>query len=154
GNISYTTQKNQAQTAPAWNTGSNGLRLYYHSSGNGGSVTLHPADGIIITDVSLTTASTSYTPTVKYNVDDGDDQTAALSGTTYTISGIEASEKLRIRNANTDNEQLRLTEITVTYITATSCEASNIAFTNTTVEKDLLDPSFTQTATSLNATTA
>src|SRR5690606_24763649 len=35
-----------------------------------------------------------------------------------------------------------------------SCEASNIAFTNTTVEKDLLDPSFTQTATSLNATTA
>src|SRR5690606_17265282 len=31
---------------------------------------------------------------------------------------------------------------------------SNIAFTNTTVEKDLLDPSFTQTATSLNATTA
>src|SRR5690606_32718753 len=101
GNISFTTQKNQAQTAPAWNTGSNELRLYYHSSGNGGSVTLHPADGIIITDVSLTTASTSYTPTVKYNVDDGDDQTAALSGTTYTISGIEASEKLRIRNANT-----------------------------------------------------
>src|SRR5690606_40500379 len=55
---------------------------------------------------------------------------------------------------NTSNMQLRLTGITVTYITATSCEASNIAFTNTTVEKDLLDPSFTQTATSLNATTA
>lgn len=152
GNISFTTQQNDSQNAPAWT--SNQLRLYYHSGGNGGSVTLHPAEGIIITDVSLTTASTSYTPTVKYNIDGGGDQTAALSGTTYTISGIEASDNLRIRNANTTNTQLRLTGITVTYITATSCEASNIAFTNTTVNKDLLDPSFTQTATSLNATTA
>src|SRR5690606_25940339 len=47
-----------------------------------------------------------------------------------------------------------VSSITIEYEVATSCEASNIAFTNTTVEKDLLDPSFTQTATSLNATTA
>src|SRR5690606_18248278 len=108
-NISFTTEKNNSTTNPAW--ASNQLRLYYDQSGsgNGGSVTLHPAEGIIITEVIL---KSTTTPTVKYNVDDGVDQTAALSGTTYTISGIEASEKLRIRNANTDNTQLRLTEIT------------------------------------------
>src|SRR5690606_8837147 len=48
----------------------------------------------------------------------------------------------------------RWASITINYEVATSCEASNIAFTDTTVNKDLLDPSFTQTATSLNATTA
>lgn len=47
-----------------------------------------------------------------------------------------------------------VSSITIEYEVATSCEASNIAFTDTTVNKDLLDPSFTQTATSLNATTA
>src|SRR5690606_29693691 len=53
----------------------------------------------------------------------------------------------------TGNRQITIDNISWTE-PLSSCEASNIAFTNTTVEKDLLDPSFTQTATSLNATTA
>src|SRR5690606_27951532 len=62
GNISFTTQQNSAQNSPAWNVSSDELRLYYASGGNGNSVTLYPAPGITITDVTLT-ASTP--PTVK-----------------------------------------------------------------------------------------
>lgn len=123
-NISFTTQQNQSSTQPAWNTGSNELRLYYHSGGNGGSVTLQPAEGIVITNVVLTS---STSPTVKYNVDGGEDLTASLSGTTYTISDIEAGESLKIRNANTSNTQLRLTGITVTYELTTSDPIFNIS---------------------------
>lgn len=151
-NISFTTEKNSAQTAPAWNTNSSELRLYYHSSGNGGSVTLYPAEGITITNVILTS---STTPDVKYNVDGGVDEIANSSNSTYTISNIQATENLRIRNANTTNTQLRLTGITVTYTNGTACEDSNFVFASTEVSADLAEgTTFTQTATSLNQTTA
>src|SRR5690606_3901601 len=151
-NISFTTEKNSAQTAPAWNTNNSELRLYYHSSGNGGSVTLYPAEGITITNVILTS---STTPDVKYNVDGGVDEIANLSNSTYTISNIQATENLRIRNANTTNTQLRLTGITVTYTNGTACEDSSFVFASTEVSADLAEgTSFTQTATSLNQTTA
>ncbi len=111
-NISFITEKNQASTAPAFNTE---LRLYYHSSGNGGSVTLQPKNGAVITAVEITASSASYTPTVKYNEDGENDEVATLSATTYTISGLHAATSLRFRNANTENMQLRITSIKVTY---------------------------------------
>lgn len=111
-NISYTTEKNGASTAPAIN-GSE-LRLYYGSGGNGGSLTLIPNNGAAITDVKFNT-TTSYTPIAKFNIDGGVDTNATLSGTQYTIASVMASTSLKIRNANTSNTQLRITSIEITY---------------------------------------
>lgn len=139
GNISFTTEKNNSGTAPAFNTQ---LRLYYSGDGNGCSITLKPSNGTVISEVKLT-AVTNYTPTVKYNVDGGADGTAVLTGTTFTISGVAAAASLKIRNGNTTNTQLRVTAIEVTYsvpdpntvitpiITATGTEKSANVFFNT-----------------------
>ncbi len=121
-NISFTTEKNSSSNAPAYNKAGE-IRFYFHSTGNGGSITLLPLNGAIITDVVMTASGTGYTPTVKYNVDGQDDVEATLSGTTYTISGISAGATLKIRNANTTNTQLRIKSITVTY----SISASSVA---------------------------
>ena len=110
-NIAFTTAKESASSAPAFN---DGLRLYYHSSGNGGSVTLTPKNDAIITSVKIY-AQSGYTPAIKYNVNNGADLTAPLSGSIYTISGINAGIRLRFRNANTTNTQLRIDKIEVTY---------------------------------------
>ena len=143
-NISFTTEKNSASTAPAFNVN---LRLYYAASGDGGSITLTPSNGAVISQVKIT-GVTSYLPTVKYNVDGGADASATLSTLTYTISGITASTSLKIRNGNTINTQLRITAIEVTY---SSCTASNLAFTSSAVSKTLGAANFTQTATSLSS---
>lgn len=111
GNISFTTEKNNSATTPAFSTQ---LRLYYSADGNGCSITLLPINGTVISEVKVT-AVTNYTPTVKYNVDGGADGTAALAGTTYTITGVAAAASLKIRNGNTSNTQLRITGVEVTY---------------------------------------
>jgi hypothetical protein len=93
------------------------LRLYYDNStkGNGCSVTLTTDGTIKITGVELTASSTSYTPTVKYYVDNGAAVTGTWSSTKMTISGIEAAETFKFQNANTENKQLRIKSIKVTY---------------------------------------
>ena len=113
--VSVTTAKNSASNTPAYNSSSKELRLYYHNSGNGCSLTLTPVEGITITDVKITASSSSYTPTVKYNVDGGSDASGTWSSTTMTINGINATKSLKIRNANTTNKQLRLKTIQITY---------------------------------------
>lgn len=118
-NIAFTTEKNGASTAPAINGVE--LRLYF-GSGNGGSITLIPSNGAKITNVILTASGASYTPTVKYNIDGGEDVTASRSGVEYTIEGIESVANLKIRNANTTNTQLRLVKLEITY----TLPASNV----------------------------
>ena len=113
-NISFTTEKNSSSTNPTFYE-ADGIRFYYHSGGNGGSITLHVANGVSITKVEMYAFSGSYIPTVKYNVDGGTDGTASLSGTTYTIDGVSAESSLKIRNGNTSNTQLRITGLTVWY---------------------------------------
>jgi hypothetical protein len=127
-NISFACQQNSSSTAPAFNTN---LRLYFASTGNGCSITLTPSNGAIINEVKITAVST-YTPTVKYNVDGGSDATASLATLTYTITGISASSSLKIRNGNTTNTQLRITAIEVTYtpLSAPTTQAHDIAFSN------------------------
>lgn len=116
-NISFTTEKNSASSAPAFNASSAELRIYYSSNGDGGSVTLHAANGAVISAVKLTASSAAYTPTVKYSVDEGGSETASLSEVTYTISGVAAASSLKIQNGNTSNTQLRVKTIEVTYST-------------------------------------
>lgn len=153
-NISFTTEKNSAQSVPAYNASSSELRIYYSSNGNGGSITLTAKNGAIITDFKLTASSASYTPTVKYQIDGGADQTNSWSSTIYEVNGINVTDKLKIRNANTSNTQLRLKSIEITYTTSsTPCTPSNLAFSSETVSKNIADEPFTITPTSLNETT-
>ena len=120
--VSFSTAKNSASSDPAYNGGDKELRLYFNSTGNGCSITLTPATGVTITAVKITASSTSYTPTVKYNVNSGNDQTGTWSTSTMTISGISATTSLKIRNANTTNKQLRIKTIQITYTAAASCD--------------------------------
>ena len=119
--VSFSTAQNSASSAPAYNSSSEELRLYYNSGGNGCSITLTPTSGVTITAVKITASSTSYTPTVKYNVNGGTDITGTWSSATMTISGINATTSLKIRNANTSNKQLRIKTIQITYTAAASC---------------------------------
>lgn len=150
-NIAFTTQKNSASSVPAFSTE---LRLYYSSTGDGCSLTLTPSNGAVITQVKITASSASYTPTMKYNVDGGSDGTATLASTIYTITGVNAATSLKFRNANTTNTQLRITGIEVTYSIPPTCTPSNLTFAELTINKLAADAPFTQSATSLNGTSA
>ena len=128
--VSFSTAKNDGTTAPAYNSSNKDLRLYYHSGGNGGSITLTPADGLKITGVVITTTTE---PSVKYSVDGGTATSVSASSYTYTISGIEATASLIIQNVNTTNTQLRIKTIVITYEststaieTITAIDASSI----------------------------
>ena len=113
--VSVTTAQNSASSKPAYNASSKELRLYYNAQGNGCSLTLTPAKGITITGVKITASSTTYTPTVKYNVDGGSDASGTWSSTTMTIGGINATTSFKLRNANNANKQLRIKTIQITY---------------------------------------
>ena len=96
------------------------LRLYANKSdGNGCSLTLKPKNGVTITKIVLNATGTSYTPTVKYSVDGGDEIEGSWSSTAMTISGISAKTSFKFRNASIgDTKQLRLKNIVVTYTTS------------------------------------
>lgn len=114
GKLSLKCDKNSGTSAPAYNKDKE-LRLYYNAQGNGCSVTLTTDGTIKITGIELTASSTSYTPTVKYYVDNGAAVTGTWSSTKMTISGIEATKTFKFQNANTSNKQLRIKSIKVTY---------------------------------------
>ena len=110
--LSFSTAKNSSSSNPAYNSSSNELRLYYAASGDGGSITIVPAEGVTITDAVMTT---STAPSVGYSVDGGTSTTISTTNNTYTISGISASSSLTIQNVNTSNTQLRIKTIALTY---------------------------------------
>ena len=114
GILSFSTAKNGSSSAPAYNENANELRLYYSSTGNGGSITITPAQGITITGAVMTT---STTPSVKYTVDGGTATSVSASDKTYTVTGISATQSLKFQNVNTSNTQLRILTIAVTYST-------------------------------------
>lgn len=132
GLLSYTTAKNAASSNPAIN--SNQLRLYYASSGNGGSITITPAEGITFTSVVVTS---TVNPAVAYSVDGGTAKSingVSNSGKfTYTISGISATSSLMIQNVNETNTQLRIQTIEITYTgSSSSKENSDLALSEST----------------------
>ena len=112
GVCTFEAVKNEASTAPAYNANSSELRLYYASSGQGGSIIITPAAGVTITGAVVTT---STTPSVVYYIDEGDPISVSVSENTYTISDISATSSLEIQNANTTNTQLRIKTIALTY---------------------------------------
>lgn len=129
-NLDYVAAKNSSSSDPKYYANGTNARFYYASSGDGCSFAITAKNGIKITALEIY-GVTSYLATVKYNVDGGSDITATLNGTTYSISGIEASTSLKFRNANTTSLQLRITGFKVTYTSAT--QTPTIALTETTV---------------------
>ncbi|WP_338376190.1 hypothetical protein [uncultured Flavobacterium sp.] len=117
-NVSYTTEKNTSSNAPFFSTE---LRLYYSGASpyNGCSITLLPSNGVIINSVEIYAISSTYTPTLRYTIGSASitasNPAMSLSGTTYSLSGLNVSTSLKIRNANTTNTQARLSGIKVTY---------------------------------------
>ena len=111
--FSFTCEKNSAQTTPAGGGGD--LRLYYASSGNGGSITITPLKNITITGFVAYATSTSYTPAVKYFVNGGNGVSISASSSSYSVTGISANASLKIQNVNTSNTQLRLSKIKLYY---------------------------------------
>lgn len=120
--VSFTTAKSSSNNAPAYNTNSYELRMYYATSGSGNTFTLTPDSGYTITDVVITASSSSYCPTVKYNVDGGNDVQGSWSNAVMTISGVSASTSFVFRNANTTSTQLRIKSVAVTLESAGSSE--------------------------------
>ena len=114
--LSFTSSKNSAGSDPAYNGSNNELRLYYASSGNGGSITITPAEDVTFTGFEM---KTSTLPAVKYSVDGGSLVSVTGSSNTYTVEGISASSSLVIQNANTTNTQLRIKTIKISYSVST-----------------------------------
>ena len=111
-NISYTTEKNSASTAPAF-TGGN-LRLYVANNGNGGSITLNIANNVKITSVIFKGVS-GNTVNAKYFVDETSTSTSiSASNNNYTIQNLNAITSLKFQHAATTG-QIRLTGLTLTY---------------------------------------
>lgn len=135
GVLSFTSDKNSSSTAPAYNANSSELRLYYNSSGDGGSITITPKEGITITGAVITT---STLPAVAYYVDGGSATSVSGSSNTYTISNISASSSLKIQNVNTSNTQLRIKTIAITYTVSSTVKpaisADNVNITSDATE--------------------
>ncbi len=124
-NLNYTAEKNSPSTAPTYYSPS--LRMYANSAaGNGNSYTITALNSAKITAVEIY-GTTNYVPIVKYNVDGGADAIATLSGTTYTISGLNATA-FKFRNATTGaTTQLRITGFKVTYTTDPNAPSLSVA---------------------------
>lgn len=75
----------------------------------------------------------------------------STGGTTYDFTGGVGSGFF---NLSVSSKNLQLVSLTIEYTPAVSCTASNLAFAQPVVNKLLADAAFTQTASSLNATTA
>lgn len=106
-NVSYA--KNQATTTPSYYDNGKNVRLYADkTNGKGNSLTITPAEGVTITNVSFT-FSGSYTKLSFVSTDNG-------SYTNGTWTGSTTSE-ITFQNLNTGNSapQVRITSLTITY---------------------------------------
>lgn len=118
--LSFSCNQNNAPNAPAYNSNSSELRLYYNASGNGCSINITPSEGVIITSFVMTT---STYPSVKYTVDGGSATTITGNSNSNYVSGdFSCTSSLIIQNANTTNTQLRIKTISLTYQTVAPSE--------------------------------
>lgn len=126
--LSFSTAKNSAKNAPAYNSGDSELRLYNNKDGrpnyviSGGSITITPASGVTITGFTIT-ATANYQPTTKYKVGSGSLTTLpAWSSNSTGASGLSvgSSSSITIQNCNSSSKQLRIKTIAITYTVAGS----------------------------------
>lgn len=91
------------------------------------------------------------TAMASYMSSGGTTVSTSTGGTTYDFTGGVGSGFF---NLSVSSKNLQLVSLTIEYTPSVSCTASNLAFAEPVVNKLLADAAFTQTASSLNATTA
>lgn len=101
--FTITFAQNQGTTAPAFADG--GVRLYYHSGGNGASLTISCPEGTKMTQIDFVWDG-NY-PLLSNGCSSGN-----LSGTKWTSTGVNS---VTFKNTNTSNNQVRIASMTVTY---------------------------------------
>lgn len=101
----------------------------------------------VIGNIGVSVGGTAFT--------NGGVSNAAISATPtdYTFTG-SSNGSIVISWSQTSSKALYVKSIEVTYTTTPACTASNLAFAQPSINKMLADGAFTQTATSLNGTTA
>ena len=116
--LSFSCAKNSSSTDPAYNSSDKQLRLYYASTGDGGSITITAATGVTFSAFEF---ATTTTPTIKYSVDGGTKTAISYIGGTdpkrYSVSNLNCSS-ITLQNCNTSSTQIRFKYITVTYSTS------------------------------------
>lgn len=140
-NLSMTATKNSSQNAPAYYSADVSLRFYSASGGAGGSMTITPNNGAVITAITINAVS-GNAPAVNYYVDGSTTGIQATkSGTVYTISGINASSSLKIQNAaSSSGNQFRVTDFTITYSVGSTLATNEVkANKNVFVKNTLVD---------------
>ena len=146
-NVSYTTAKGGAATAPAIN--SNVIRLYQISSGNtyGGTITISVADGYELSEVVI---GSSMATKIAYTLDDAAateisaSEDLAANGQ-YTKSGL-ANQSITFYCMGTDkNSRLYVNYLSVTYKSkvASGKEPAGITFGETSTYVTTLAKGFT-----------
>lgn len=126
GLLDFDSLKNNATSAPAYNSNNDELRLYY-GNGNGCSIKITPATGIVITGFVMTT---STSPSVNYFVNGGSAVSVTSSSNKYSATNLDASKSLEIKNVNKTNTQLKIKTIELTYKTASPSDTlSNVNLT-------------------------
>lgn len=111
-----------ASEGPKYFTSGTNIRFYSkkNGDGNGNYMQINVPSNTTITGIEIT-GDNNYTPDVKYNVDGGSDVSWTASNNKYTVSNISATTSFKFRNAyknTSDNKQLRITAIKITYTTS------------------------------------
>ena len=124
-----------ANAGPKYFDSGTNVRFYTkrNGTGKGNWMQINVPGNTTITGVEISGVS-GNTPSVKYNIDEGDDVSWTASSNTYTVSGISATSSFKFRNAVTGNStaQLRITSIKITYTTSGS--GSTAEATTTTID--------------------
>ena len=136
--------------SPTYNASTNLVFKYdvaAYGSGAAGSNTilyiLNANDNSVITQYTLTTASSS----------------TYVKDQTQNIGNVSVNFKVKIEgigdglSSSSTNKATRLQNYSLTGTETPTCTASNLAFTQSSINKLVTDAAFTQTATSLNGTT-
>lgn len=153
-NISFSSHKNAGTSNPVINSGQ--LRLYQNAT-KGGSIKIYAHNGVTITNVTVYSSNNNGDGPAGYSIDNDTELGSWPDGTTvYTINNISSSNYVEFYNKGTSSSTRTYVDyFEVTYTNGTACEDSNFVFASTEVSADLAEgTTFTQTATSLNQTTA
>ena len=146
--FSYTTAQNGATSAPSYSSSDEQLVLPYDfsidilgwfSDPDGASITLHIANGAVVTRVEFETGSTLLPPSVCYYVDGGSRTDMSGSSGSYSMN-VNATSEIKIHNVSSNNARLVIKAIKIYYYVpcdapvvkptevATTCEGTPYVF--------------------------
>ena len=147
--ISFNGFMKQYNTTKIWFTSGTG---YIYNTTSLGSITkITLSYNVGGSPAAVQRFNVGNTAMTSYMSSGGTTVSTSTGGTTYDFTGGVGSGFF---NLSVSSKNLQLVSLTIEYTPSVSCTASNLAFAEPVVNKLLADAAFTQTASSLNATTA